>query len=70
MTVGQRGRWIAESARASGNPRVVEAADADEAAEVLERELAPGVGDLVLVKASRGIGLDRTVDLLRGGDPS
>ena len=34
---------------------------------MLERELAPGVGDLVLVKASRGIGLDRTVDLLRAG---
>ena len=68
VAVGQRGRWIAESARASGNARVFEAADADEAAEVLERELAPGVGDLVLVKASRGIGLDRTVDLLRDGD--
>jgi hypothetical protein len=31
------------------------AADAEEAAAVLERDLAPGPGDLVLLKASRGI---------------
>jgi UDP-N-acetylmuramyl pentapeptide synthase len=36
---------------------------------VLEREAAPGVGDVVLLKASRGIGLDRAVDLLRGHAP-
>jgi hypothetical protein len=36
---------------------------------VLEREFAPGVGDLVLLKASRGIGLDRAVELL-AGEPS
>ncbi len=46
---------------------MLDAADADEAAAVLERELAPGVGDLVLLKASRGIELDRAVDLLRAG---
>jgi UDP-N-acetylmuramoyl-tripeptide--D-alanyl-D-alanine ligase len=65
VAVGERGRWIADAARAAGAVRVVTAADADEAAAALERELAPGVGDLVLVKASRGVGLDRTVDLLR-----
>ena len=67
VAVGPRGRWIADAARGSGAVRVVTAADADEAAEVVERDLAPGVGDLVLLKASRGIGLDHAVDLLRGG---
>jgi UDP-N-acetylmuramoyl-tripeptide--D-alanyl-D-alanine ligase len=66
VAVGGRGAWIADAARAAG-ARVVAAEDADEAAAVLERELAPGVGDLVLLKASRGIGLDRTVELLRSG---
>jgi len=46
---------------------VVMAGDAEEAAERLERELAPGVGDLVLLKASRGIRLERAVELLRAG---
>lgn len=67
VAVGERGRWIAEAARAAGAAKVSHAADAEEAAVVLERDHAPGVGDLVLLKASRGIGLDRTVDLLRGG---
>ncbi len=66
VAVGARGRWIAEGARAAGATRVVQADDADEAASVLEREAATGPGDLVLLKASRGIGLDRAVDLLRG----
>ncbi len=35
--------------------------DADEARAAVERDLAPGVGDLVLVKGSRGIELDRLV---------
>jgi UDP-N-acetylmuramoyl-tripeptide--D-alanyl-D-alanine ligase len=67
VAVGPRGQWIAEAARAAGATRVVSASDAEDAAAVLERELAPGVGDVVLLKASRGIGLDRTVDLLVGG---
>jgi len=67
VAVGERGRWIADAARSAGATRVSTAADADEAASVLERELAPGAGDLVLLKASRGIGLDRTVELLREG---
>jgi UDP-N-acetylmuramoyl-tripeptide--D-alanyl-D-alanine ligase len=65
VAVGPRGRWIAEGARAAGATRVLDADDAEDAAAVLERELAPGVGDLVLLKASRGIALDRAVDLLR-----
>ena len=67
VTVGERGRWIAEGARAAGAETVLTASDADEAAAVLERSLAPGVGDLVLLKASRGIGLERAVELLRAG---
>ena len=67
VAVGKRGRWIAEAARAAGAGSVLTASDADEAAAVLERALAPGVGDLVLLKASRGIGLERAVDLLRAG---
>ena len=67
VAVGERGGWIAEGARSAGGARIAMAADADEAAVVLDRAFAPGVGDLVLLKASRGIGLDRTVDLLRGG---
>jgi UDP-N-acetylmuramoyl-tripeptide--D-alanyl-D-alanine ligase len=67
VAVGPRGRWIAEAARAAGATRVLTADDADDAAAVLERDLAPGIGDVVLLKASRGIGLDRSVELLRGG---
>jgi UDP-N-acetylmuramoyl-tripeptide--D-alanyl-D-alanine ligase len=66
VTVGGRGRWIADGARSAGAERVLHAADAEEAASVLERELAPGPGDLVLLKASRGVELDRAVDLLAG----
>ena len=68
VTVGERGRWIAEGARAAGAVTVIMASDAHEAAASLERELAPGVGDLVLLKASRGIGLERAVDMLRADD--
>jgi UDP-N-acetylmuramoyl-tripeptide--D-alanyl-D-alanine ligase len=64
VAVGPRGRWLAESARASGASRVLAVEDAEEAASMLERDVAPGVGDLVLLKASRGIGLDRAVELL------
>ncbi|MGH2357839.1 MAG: UDP-N-acetylmuramoyl-tripeptide--D-alanyl-D-alanine ligase [Candidatus Limnocylindria bacterium] len=66
VTVGERGGWIADAARAAGLARVTETLDAEEAAAAVERDLAPGGGDLVLVKASRGIGLERTVDLLSG----
>lgn len=68
VTVGERGRWIAQGARAAGSARVVEAGDAMEAAELLESALAPRAGDLVLVKASRGMGLERTVEMLTGGE--
>ena len=67
VVVGERGRWIGEAAHAAGLARVSGARDADEALSVVERELAPGVGDLVLVKGSRGIELDRLVAALAGG---
>ena len=65
VAVGARGAWLADAAATAG-ARVVRAADAEEAATVLEGSFAPGPGDLVLVKASRGIGLDRTVAILVG----
>jgi len=64
ITVGERGRWIAEGAQASGATRVRSVDDPAEAMAMLEGELAPGPGDLVLLKASRGIGLERAVNLL------
>jgi UDP-N-acetylmuramoyl-tripeptide--D-alanyl-D-alanine ligase len=65
VAVGPRGRWIAEAARAGGIP-VAEAEDAAAAAEIVEAELAPRPGDVVLLKASRGIALDRAVEVLAG----
>ena len=65
VAVGPRGAWIAEAAEQAG-AQVVRAADPEDAAAVLDRDVAPGAGDLVLLKASRGIGLDRAVELLRG----
>lgn len=64
VAVGPRGRWIADAARAGGLERVATANDHAEAAEIVERTLAPGAGDLLLLKASRGIALDRVVDRL------
>jgi UDP-N-acetylmuramoyl-tripeptide--D-alanyl-D-alanine ligase len=64
LAVGPRARWIAEGATSAGLARVLTADDADQAVLVLERELAPGVGDLLLVKGSRGIELDRLVDAI------
>jgi UDP-N-acetylmuramoyl-tripeptide--D-alanyl-D-alanine ligase len=64
VAVGPRGRWIADAARAAGATVVITVDDADGAATAVERDLAPGVGDLLLLKASRGIELDRAVDRL------
>jgi UDP-N-acetylmuramoyl-tripeptide--D-alanyl-D-alanine ligase len=66
VSVGERGRWIAEGARAAGLRRVTSVRDLDEAVLAVERDLAAGVGDLVLVKGSRGIELDRLVAALVG----
>ena len=69
VAVGERGWWIGEAAVAAGLARVLTVSDAIEAAAAVERDLAPGPGDLVLLKASRGVALDRAVDLLRDGRP-
>ena len=64
VTVGERGEWIAEAARAAGLDRVAAATDAEQAVAVVDRVLDPGAGDLLLIKASRGIALDRLVGAL------
>jgi UDP-N-acetylmuramoyl-tripeptide--D-alanyl-D-alanine ligase len=64
VTVGQRGAGIADAARAAGLSRVSHAEDALAAREVVERDLAPGPGDLLLIKGSRGVELDRLVEAL------
>jgi UDP-N-acetylmuramoyl-tripeptide--D-alanyl-D-alanine ligase len=66
VTVGERGRWIADAARAAGLAQVTTASDVDEALLSVERDLAPGIGDLLLVKGSRGVELDRLVAALSG----
>jgi UDP-N-acetylmuramoyl-tripeptide--D-alanyl-D-alanine ligase len=66
VAVGERGRWIADAARAAGLERVATAPDADQALSVVEHTLNPGAHDLLLVKASRGIALDRLVAALLG----
>jgi UDP-N-acetylmuramoyl-tripeptide--D-alanyl-D-alanine ligase len=57
---------LARAARAAGLPAdaVLRAGDAAEAAEVVRGLLR--AGDVVLVKGSRGVGLDRTVNALVG----
>jgi UDP-N-acetylmuramoyl-tripeptide--D-alanyl-D-alanine ligase len=64
LAVGERGRWIAEAARRAGLSRVDTAADVDEAAAAFDRSIPATAGDLVLVKGSRGVELDRLVDAL------
>jgi UDP-N-acetylmuramoyl-tripeptide--D-alanyl-D-alanine ligase len=64
VAVGSRGRWIGDAARSAGATTVIDAEDAEAAAVIVERDLAPGPGDVVLLKASRGIELDRAVDRL------
>jgi UDP-N-acetylmuramyl pentapeptide synthase len=62
VTIGERAARIADGARAGGmDPeRVRPCATADEASEVLDDVLEPG--DVVLVKASRVMGLERIVE--------
>ena len=59
MCVGDEARWYAESF--PGEVLLYE--DAEEAAEKLERELRGG--DYVVVKGSRGVGLDRLTRKLK-----
>jgi UDP-N-acetylmuramoyl-tripeptide--D-alanyl-D-alanine ligase len=66
LAVGPRARWIADGARAEGLRRVETADDVDAAGAVVDRALAPTAGDLLLIKGSRGVALDRLVELLAG----
>jgi UDP-N-acetylmuramoyl-tripeptide--D-alanyl-D-alanine ligase len=65
VVVGAGAAGIAEGALAAGMDaaRVVRVRDADEALDLVPPRLRDG--DVVLVKASRGIGLDRVVEGLR-----
>ncbi len=61
--VGPLSAAALEAARAAGQEEIRHCADADEAARFVTQSVRPG--DVVLVKASRGIGLDRVVAALK-----
>ena len=65
VVVGDGAAGIAEGAQAAGlaPARIVRVRDAESALEAIPPRLRDG--DVVLVKASRGIGLDRLVDGLQ-----
>jgi UDP-N-acetylmuramoyl-tripeptide--D-alanyl-D-alanine ligase len=67
LAVGERARWIAEAASAAGLANVTHVRDVDEAMATIDRAMAPGTGDVVLVKGSRGVELDRLIGALEGG---
>jgi UDP-N-acetylmuramoyl-tripeptide--D-alanyl-D-alanine ligase len=66
--VGKRSRALLDGARESGfrNDKLHHFDDAQSAGEFLKTFIRPG--DLVLIKASRGIGLDRIVNMLTNAD--
>lgn len=59
LAVGQRSRVLAQSAQKAGLSAVLWAADTQDAAAMLRPQLSSG--DTLLLKASRGVGLDRLV---------
>lgn len=65
VLLGPRSRWIAEGAVAHGfaGDRIYSAADHDDAARWLLDRLQPG--DVVLVKGSRAMEMERVIDALR-----
>jgi UDP-N-acetylmuramoyl-tripeptide--D-alanyl-D-alanine ligase len=65
VTCGALGRTIAEGARTAGmtDDRIMECVDAQQAAERVLSIARPG--DVVLVKASRGMRMEQVVESLR-----
>lgn len=65
VTVGPRAKFIAEGAKAAGMPKkkVMSFEDADETRAPVQDLLRKG--DIVLLKASRAIGLDKVVEEIR-----
>ncbi len=64
ITVGRKARTIARSAHEKGLPKgsVFSVQDVDDAADILRAILEPG--DVVLIKGSRFLGMERLVDLV------
>ena len=64
VTVGERARWIGEEAMRAGLPvgALTTLENSDQAVEFLRGEV--GMGDVVLVKGSRGIRMDKIVSEL------
>jgi UDP-N-acetylmuramoyl-tripeptide--D-alanyl-D-alanine ligase len=64
ITVGERAKWIAKEARSAqlSENQVVVLGNGDEVIEYLDEKV--GEGDVVLVKGSRGMRLDRIVTAL------
>lgn len=65
VTVGPRAKFIAEGAKAAGMPKkkIMSFEDADDAKIPVQNVLRKG--DIVLLKASRAIGLDKIVEEIR-----
>ncbi|TFH36020.1 MAG: UDP-N-acetylmuramoyl-tripeptide--D-alanyl-D-alanine ligase [Anaerolineales bacterium] len=68
ITVGERARWISDEAQVAGlsSDQVVFLEDSDSATEYLKDRLRDG--DVVLVKGSRGMEMDRIVSSLESGE--
>lgn len=65
ICVGEEARWIAEGAAGSGAElEILEAVDAPGAAELLRGKLSPG--DMVLVKGSRAMRMERVIQNVEG----
>jgi len=69
VTLGQRAHWIAEGARESGlaPERIIELENRDEVLRYLQKRI--GAGDVILVKGSRSLRMDRIVAALEEGRP-
>jgi UDP-N-acetylmuramoyl-tripeptide--D-alanyl-D-alanine ligase len=67
LAVGQRSRWMLESAQRAGLRSAEWVSDVSVAGALLREQLKPG--DTLLLKASRGVGLDRLVPELERWQP-